>query len=216
MRAPARALLRIVMMIDSTHDFATHVAAHSGLSVDRCERASTVVLGRLGAYLGAPQRQLVADELPPALALAFLDPGNVAVPLEELVLGDDLEPGHARELIACVCRVLAEGLSTDALALLRHAASSDIRTLLVPPSPELVRDSIAPWRRDTLAMGRPGSQHPIAETPPDRTQAGSVSDDNPHAATKLSTTPGTTQERRHESLSDADPNPKHPLSGSRR
>lgn len=202
-------------MIDTTRDFATHVAAHAGLAMERCERATTIVLGRLGAYLARPQRQLVADELPPGLAMALLDPGDLAVPLEELVLSHDAAPGHARELIASVCRVLSEALSQEALDALRDVVPADLAAMLQRPAPEIIRDPVAPWERDTIATGRPGSHHPVAEVPANRTQTDSVASPDPHGSTKLSGAVGPTQERRNETLSSADPSPSRPLSGSR-
>ena len=203
-------------MIDTTRDFATHVAAHAGLPSERCEHVATIVLRRLGSYLGRPQRQVVADELPPALALAFLEGGGLALPLDELVAGPDGTLGQAHELIASVARVLAEVLSNEALDALQNAVPAELAAMLDRPARELIHEPVAPWRRDTLATGRPGSHQPIAETAPPRTQSNAVAADDPHAATKLSAAHGTTQERRGETLATGNPDPKHPLSGSGR
>ena len=114
--------------------------------------------------------------------------------------------GPAREVVASVCKVLAEELSDDALELLHRALPGSLADLLVrPDAVELEDHPGLAHRRDTLAEGRPGSHHPVTEARSDRTQAGSVASDNPHADTKLSASEGTTQEREHETIADGHP-----------
>jgi uncharacterized protein (DUF2267 family) len=200
----------------STASFVSHVAGHAGVSSDRAEGVTRVVLNGLGAYLTPAYRQLVADELPAPLGEALLDSAGVAVPIEERVLGPGVTAGRTHELVASVCRVLAEELSTRALVALRAAVPIGIASLLATPSPELADAPPDRRRYETLADGRPGSRHPISDAPPTRWQTGSVSAANPHAATKLSSTPGTTQERRRETLASGRPGSAHSLAGRRR
>jgi hypothetical protein len=64
----------------------------------------------------------------------------------------------------------------------------------------------------TLATGRPGSQHPVSEAHPETAQERSVVNaENPHAETKLSSSRGTTQERRAETLATGAPGSHRPL-----
>ncbi|HEU0031722.1 MAG TPA: hypothetical protein VFQ53_13885 [Kofleriaceae bacterium] len=188
-------------MISSTADFASHVADHCGLPADQADHAARAVLAGIGPYLGPAHRQLVAEELPRELAAALLAIDDRAAPLETRVLELGFPITRAREVIASVGHVLAEELSSDALRVLRDDVPA-MQPFLDEPAPALDR---AAARAQTLATARPGSRHPISETPPPPAQTGSVADPNPHDATKLSSTSGTTQERRHESLADADP-----------
>jgi uncharacterized protein (DUF2267 family) len=200
----------------STDNFVSHVAGHAGVSLDRAERATRVVLAGLGAYLTPASRQLVADELPAPLDAALLEDQGVALPIEEQLIEPGITVGRAHELVASVCRVLAEELSTRALLVLCTAVPTAISSLLATPAPEIAARPSEPRRNETLATGRPGSRHPISETRPAARQTGSVADSNPHAGTKLSSTPGTTQERRHETFAEGRPGHDRSLAGSRR
>lgn len=203
-------------MIANTDDLVSHVAAHAGVSAARAERATHAVLSGIGAYLSAPCRQLVAAELPPALAAALLAGDGPEIPIIARVLEPGLTAGRAHELLASVCRVLVEELSAEAVLALRVGAPPGISALLAPAAPEAPPRAAPGAHRETLAAGRPGSRHPVSEARPPGTQTGSVAAENPHAATKLSSTTGSTQERRHETLAEGRPGAAHPLDGSRR
>jgi uncharacterized protein (DUF2267 family) len=203
-------------MIVTTDDFASHVVAHAGVATTLAARATPVVLAGIGAFLGPAARQLVASELPPELGAAVVAGSDLATPIEERVLAFEAKIGHARELIASVCRVLAEELSTEALAALHAAVPAKLAVLLdasatnaAPPPPGSNRP------RDTLADGRPGSHHPVSSAHRPGAQRESLAADNPHAATKLSSTTGTTQERHCETLAEGRPGPPYPITGSR-
>jgi uncharacterized protein (DUF2267 family) len=196
--------------------FIAHVADHAGVSIERAGRVTRIVLSGLGSYLTPAIRQLVADELPAPLGLALREGTGTAPPLEERVLEAGLAAGRARELVASVCRVLAEDLSTDALTALRAGMPSALAVLLATPTHGLATRSPEPRRSATLATGRPGSRHPISESRPVGDQAGSVAEANPHGGAKLSSTPGTTQERRHETFAEGQPGYDRSLAGSRR
>ena len=205
--------LGLVMSIAS---FVSHVADHAGVSRDRAEGVTRAVLRGLGGYLAPAYRQLVADELAAPLGAALFDNRGVTVPIEEWVIDPGITAGQAHELIASVCRVLAEELSTRTRLALRAAAPSGIASLLATPSPELTGAPPDRRRYETLAGGRPGSRHPISDVPATRSQTGSVSAANPHAATKLSSTPGMTQERSRETFASGRPGSELPLAGPRR
>lgn len=202
-------------MIVSSETFVEHVASHAGISSDRAATVVQQVLTGLGAYLPPPARQLLAEELPASLAPAIRD-GGIALPLEERVLAPGMSAGHARELIASVCRVLAEQLSPRALDAVREGVPARVADLLVSPADEQPRLPHEPRRAPTLANGRPGSSRPLSEARPARGHSESVAAPNPHGSTKLSSTTGTTQERLHESLAEGHIDPDKPVSGTRR
>lgn len=202
-------------MIARTADFASHVAAHAGISTRRAEQAALAVLHGLGGYLSRPSRELVAEELPPSLGAAVVEADDHSGQLEDRVLAPGETAGEAREIVASVFRVLAEELSTEAVGAISSSLPAGYARFFATPSEEL---ATPPGQRDdTLATGRPGSRHPIAEAQPDRTQTSSIAADNPHDETKLSSSPGTTQERRHETLAEGhEEDPDRTLSRTRR
>jgi uncharacterized protein (DUF2267 family) len=200
----------------SAETFIAHVADHAGISIEHAERVTRTVLSGLGSYLTPAIRQFIADELPVPLGRVFGEDVGVAVPLEEQVLEAGLTAGQARELVASVCRVLTEQLSTDALTALRTGVPPLLADRLVTPADDLTTPPPEPRRHATLATGRPGSAHPLSESHPTRNQAGSVAEDNPHGAAKLSSSPGMTQERQHETFAEGQPGYDRPLAGARR
>jgi uncharacterized protein (DUF2267 family) len=67
--------------------------------------------------------------------------------------------------------------------------------------------------RTTLAEGRPGSRHPLADARPEPAQEHSVArNEDPHRATKLSSASGLTQERQRDALATGRPGPRRPIS----
>ena len=204
-------------MIVTTEDFTSHVVAHAGVATGFAARVTRVVLAGIGGYLSPGGRQLVAGELPPALGAVVLAGSDLARPLEEHVLALDpdlpnLGPnlGHARELIASVCRVLVEELSTDALGAIRAAVPSTLAALLEPSTTSEAPPQAASGRpRDTLAEGHPRSHHPVSSAHGAGVQSESIAAGNPHAATKLSSTTGSTQERHHETIAEGRPGSPH-------
>lgn len=208
------------MMTATTDDLCSHVAAHAGVPIALAEQATRAVLAGMGRTLTPAGRELVADELPAGLGAVVLAGGSLATPIEEQVLELGVTTGQARELIASVCRVLVEELSSEAVDTLRVGIPAALAALLVAPVSDEPPPRPAPGgRRDTLAEGRPGSHHPLSDASSPAAQRGpqlgSIADDNPHAATKLSSTTGSTQERRRETLAEGHPEPSIPLSGGR-
>ena len=209
-------------MIATTDDLCSHVAAHAGVPIALAERATRTVLAGIGGTLTPAGRELMADELPAGLGAAILAGGSLATPIEDHVVALGVTLGQARELIASVCRVLVEELSSEAIEALRVGVPNALSALFVEPVTPVTpvtdepppRQALDP-RHDTLADGRPGSQHPLSDGPGRGAQHGSIADDNPHAATKLSSTPGSSQERRRETLSEGHPGARYPLSSGR-
>lgn len=200
----------------TSNDFISHVADHAGAPADRAGRATRAVLAGIGSYLSASHRQLIADELPPALATALLADPGVGTPIAERVLAPGITAGRARELIASVCRVLAEELSAEAVRALRGCLPPDLAALLEPAARERTARIAPGARRETLAAGHPGSRQPASEASAQRTQTESIAAENPHAATKLSSTAGSTQERRHETLAEGRPGSARSIADARR
>lgn len=210
----------------TTEDLCSHVAAHAGVPLALAERATRAVLAGLGGTLTPAGRELVADELSTGLGAEILAGGSPATPIEDRIRGLGATAGQARELIASVCRVLVEELSSEAVDALRIGAPAALTRLLVAPLHDEPPPRPAPapaGGRDTLAEGRPGSHHPLSEASgraaphgaPRGPQRGSIADDNPHAATKLSSAPGSVQDRRRETLAEGHPGARAPLSGGR-
>jgi uncharacterized protein (DUF2267 family) len=200
----------------TSNDFISHVADHAGASADRAGHATRAVLAGIGSYLSASHRQLIADELPPALAAALFTDHGIGTPIAERVLAPGITAGRARELIASVCRVFAEELSAEAVRALRGCLPPDLASLLDPAPPERIAHTALGERRETLAGGRPGSRQPASESSAQRTQTESITAENPHAATKLSSTTGSTQERRRETLAEGRPGSARSIADARR
>lgn len=175
----------------SADAFIANVAGHAGISAERAERVTRIVLSGLGSYLAPATRQWIGDELPAPLAHMLREASSAAALLEQRVLATtDVTAGRARELIASVCRAVSEALSIDAVRALRAAAPEAFAALLVRSSPEVNALRLAPRRGRTLATGRPGSTHPISEAAP--RPFGSVADASPHADRERSSAPGRT------------------------
>jgi uncharacterized protein (DUF2267 family) len=151
------------IMLLRIDQLASHVAAHAGVSTPLADYALRAVLTGIGGYLSPAFRQLIAEELPPPLAHSLQSAANERRPLEDRVQLTGMSQGHTRELIASVCKVLAEELSDEALRALCTALPPATAVLFVPSSPPLDRPYV-PYHR----------------------QANSVAEPNPHADYKLS------------------------------
>lgn len=123
--------------------------------------------------------------------------------------------GFGLEHAMVACAVLGDALDDETKTrLVRHLGPAWAR-LFEPPRdepgelpPHGVRQHEDEPER-SLSGGRPGARRPLAESNPDRAQSQSVArTDNPHGATKLSSTRGTTQEREHDTIADAQRAPR--------
>jgi len=145
---------------------ASHVAAHAGVSTELADYALRAVLAGIGSYLSPAFRQLVSEELPPALGTALSSAIGERRPIDDRVQLAGMSRGQTRELVASVCRVLAEELSEDAVRALRASLPATVALLFVPASADLLHES--PLHR----------------------QADSVAESNPHGDIKLSSSRG--------------------------
>lgn len=173
-----------------------------------------------------------------AHALAAALPAVTAAPLARVVQG---ETHDARSFIARVSALaaiplpaavegtqvalaaLAEVLSDELLMRVRKQLHPEVALAFAPRVDDLAPET--PERHfqpeppriphNTLASGRPGSEHPVAEARPQTAHVHSVArSDAPHADSKLSSARGLTQEREHESLAAGrPPGPERPVSG---
>jgi uncharacterized protein (DUF2267 family) len=175
-------------MLVRIQELASHVAAHAGVSEPVAEYALRAVVTGIGGYLSPRARQLIGEELPEPLVTALGSATGDRRAIEERVQLTGLSPAQIHELVASVCRVIAEELSDEAVRTLTAALPQATAALFVPASP------------------------PIPHTVRRPAQAGSVGEPNPHGETKLSSAPGTTQEREHETLAEGRPGPRRRIS----
>lgn len=194
------------------------VAMHTGLAdAAEVERTVDAVLEVLGQRLSWPALQALADDLPAPWAERLRDGAHgqdfMLADFHERV-ADRLEVplGESVERAGVVCQVLAEALAPGTLHRLRETLPESLSALLTPREAEERFEYVHldPSRR-TLAEGRPGSRHPVADFAPERAHSQSVlRADNPHGDTKLSSAHGLTQEREHETLATGRPRGRHP------
>jgi hypothetical protein len=144
----------------------------------------------IGGHLTPAFRQLVAEELPDPLSTLVRSAVDDRTPIGDRVQVNGMSPGQTRELVASVCRVLAEEMSAEALEAMTTSLPGSIATLFVPSSPEVHHEPAPLLHRQTNWIGEP----------------------NPHGETKLSSAPGTTQEREHETLAEGRPGAKRKIS----
>lgn len=199
--------------------------AEAGLA-DRAsaERALRLTLSVLGQRLTDDEALALCACLPEDLAriveqseYSDYDGAFDAVELYDRVRRRAKQPaGVVHEQVNIVLAAIGRDLDDDVRRRLVRALPAPIGDMLVPrhlaPPPPHVAPSHAP-PLSTLAGGRPGSRHPIAEAGPSRGQTHSVAaNDDPHAETKLSSSRGLTQERMRESLATGHPPaPARPL-----
>jgi uncharacterized protein (DUF2267 family) len=163
-------------MANRSEALSSRVAAHAGVSSPLADYALRAVLAGIGGYLSPAFRQLIAEELPDALASAVASGNGDRRPIEERVQLTGMTKTQTHELLTSVCRVLTEELSSEAVRAIVGAVPPAIGAMFVPSSPGVPPRS------------------------PRRRQADSVNEPNPHAETKLSSAPGTSQERELETL----------------
>ena len=140
-------------------------ASHAGVTEEFAASIEPEIIAGIASHLTPARRELVASELPEQLAAAMRRDDLRAMPIEERILGPSISLGRAHELVASLCRALAEVLSIEAVAALRSSLPTELATWLDPPTLAIVDGATRPTR--TLASGRPGSSHPISEAHPD-------------------------------------------------
>ncbi len=203
----------------STQTLIEHVQSGGIADWAVARRAVGATLAVLGSRLHDHDASTLAARLAPELA-RIVEAEEYAADFDADELYERVRQrtgapaGQAREQTDIVLRALGEVLDAREIARLERVLPERIvrglrgrEEVEVPP----YRVSAPPPRRNTLAEGRPGSAHPIAEAAPPSGQLHSVaSNEAPHAETKLSSSHGLTQERLDETLATGRP-PKGPL-----
>ena len=184
-----------------------------GLADDHhARRAIVLTLEALGAHVPSPEREALARAMPLGLARAVSverqrGPAQAERLYRAVARAEQATRGAAREHVQIVLGALGELLPEEIERRVERAVEPSIADLMrgaghlsiEPPPYGIARSS----RHHTLATGRPGSEHPVSESPPPGPQLESVAAENPHGESKLSSATGETQEREEESLATA-------------
>ncbi|MCC6557144.1 MAG: DUF2267 domain-containing protein [Polyangiaceae bacterium] len=210
--------------------FLEEVARRGGFGArGEVERAIEATTRALRARLVDDEAEALARGLPEEAARALREgayEGDFGV--DELYRrvgeAEGVARGFGAEHAQAVCEVIAEALDGGTLERLRRHLAGELAALFQarepagePPAPERLGFEEAPGQGTTLASGRPGSGHPLSEAHPERAHEHSVArEENPHGDTKLSSSPGLTQERLGETLATGKPGPTRPVSGAKR
>lgn len=202
------------------------VAARGALeSTAAAERAVEATLAGLAEVLVDLDATVIASRLPQPWSSLMANAAGRELGLDEfyarVAAREGVAPSVALEHAQVVCLALAEALDPDARAHLTlhlepawHGLFS--RRPEQPPGFELhgaARRRVAPGSGTTLATGKPGAHHPLSEAGPAHSQS-VVGAENPHAATKLSSSPGPEPEREGRTLASGRPGSDRPLSES--
>ena len=203
-------------MIDAAH-LVTRVAARTGApSLDAARRAVEATVDLLGTQLTAAEAKVLAADLPTEL-VAWVRGAQSAdrsgeETLAHLAAQESIPRAAAVEYAHVVCQVLAEEVPAETRALLSRRLPAPWCELFharsAPPPPAPLHHAPPPGAGHTLASGRPGSQHPVADHGAERAHAGSlVRDDNPHGSEKLSSAAAPDDE-----IATARPDPRRRIS----
>lgn len=211
-------------------ELVTEIQSHGGFAErTEAERALLATVAVLADQLDESMRRAMTEELPSPLAQKLRRVRRPPIPpathpeefYRRVARRERVRIGRAIEHAQVVCQVLGENLSDARRTRLRHYLPSEVADLFVPrppfpPPPEhpLPTSWIQSPEGNTLATGRPYSHHPISESRPERAHTHSVArSDDPHAATRLSSSRGLTQERLGETLATGRPGSRRPISG---
>jgi uncharacterized protein (DUF2267 family) len=182
-------------MLLRIEQLASHVAAHAGVSRALAEYSLRAVVIGIGAYLSPDSRRLIAEELPAPLVGALESAVDDRKPIEDRVQLTGMTDGQTRELVASVCRVLAEELSDDAVHVLIASLPAKISTMFVRASADVQRAELHHHQSHSVRHPNPHGDIKLSTAEPrpfdvKRTnrQADSVNEANPHAIDKLSST----------------------------
>lgn len=203
------------------------VRDHAGLaSVDEAGLVTANVVARIGALLSDHDRHAMAPALARPLADALVrEEPEQELPFDALIRRvareGALPVGVALEHTHVVCQALARTLGDDVTEFLRARLPDDVADLLsadrptmsMPPRFAPERVSAAVVGGNTLATGRPGSNHPVSESPFGLGHSGSVARaPNPHGDRKISSAGGPQRGGRGSTLARGKPGPTRPIS----
>jgi uncharacterized protein (DUF2267 family) len=211
-------------------DLVAEVQRRGGLeSVTEAERAVAVTARVLGECLLPDEAAPVAAALPERVAArvragVYSHDFDIEEMYDRVARGEGSGRRFGAEHAQVVCQVLAESMP-EALRtrLSRHlgpgyAGLFEPRLPLSrPPRPVRTTPPVESGRGSTLATGRLGARHPLAEGQADRAHAESIaSSPDPHGETKLSSSHGLTQERLGDTLADGHPGPVATIADTKR
>jgi uncharacterized protein (DUF2267 family) len=192
---------------------------------ETAERALQATIAVLGERFTNDESRALAtmlpDELGHVLDAASHESDFDASELYRRVWRRDgrLSLGMAKEHADIVLRALGDALDDDLRGRLVRALPPPTQDLwrapvrgAPPPHPQASSKRAPPVT--TLAIGHPGSRHPLSESAPPAGHSHSIArSDEPHADTKLSSSHGLTQEDLGETLATGHPpGPARPIS----
>lgn len=179
-------------------------------------RALEATLKAFAQCLTPHEAQRLANELPAPASqwIANAEHCETFGPIElhhRVSAQEGVETTFAMEHAQVALEAMVEAISGEARQWISHRLG-DAWSRLLQPRPSvtsLSRRPAGPHQPEephTLAEARPGSSHPVSESAPPR-HTDSVSDDNPHGDTKIS----SGGDVHSEPLSSAKPGSKHSL-----
>lgn len=181
------------------------------------ETSMEATLEAIAGHLARADRESVADQLPGSFGAVVTRPGRFpAAGVNELcarvAASAEISQGRAVEYVQAAGAALAGLLAEETRELLVRRLPGEWSALFVPSARAAEADlppGTEPPHGHTLATGRPGSLHPLAEAGPHGAQAESVAAAaNPHADRKLSSGSGPGPDN---PLATGRPGSEHPL-----
>ena len=204
----------------------SRVCSNTALPESDADGAIRDTLLELRARLTEDEAALLSDGLPDEEHRAILRRPSGAVaraPADKDALFAGVaerlgvEKSIAAEIATAVCTGLACTASHDALTRLRRDLPPAFAVLFELPvklgEPEAYEHGRV---TTTLASGRPGSAHAVADSPPPAGQANTVATSNPHGDTKLSSAPALRQGRLRDDIASGTAGSTRPLSRAER
>jgi uncharacterized protein (DUF2267 family) len=190
----------------SFDSFLGRVMRTGGLGAKDAHRATFATLRALGEVLDEPIVLAMRAALPHKMGNMFLANAPRHPPSElyaRVASHEERSLGISKEHAETVCRILGTVLDQDLLTrigkdigrpeLFESRPWSDVPPYGIQEPPRA--------EKHTLATGKPGYEHPIAEAAVVDAHLHSVArSEDPHADTKLSSASGLTQERTHQTL----------------
>lgn len=182
-------------MLDEGH-LVVRIADDVGAGrTDEARRALLITLEALAGSLAHAEVEALADELPAHLAAAVRRGGGrrgvSADPFGDVAAREGVPRALAIEYAHVACQALAASLGDEVRAMLARALAPPWRELFhereasAPPPPPHHAPPVGEGH--TLATGRPGSHHAVADHGIERAQADSVvRQADPHEGDKLS------------------------------
>ena len=196
-----------------------------GIDPELADRGLWATVHALGPSVQPEDRRALPAHVPQRIRDAIAAARYVG-PLDEEALYEGVARrvpttiGHAREMAQVVLRLLSARVGPELRGRLAHHAGPSMAWLWAQPprpDPAPVRPRAAPppGHGHTLASGRPGSLHPLADAGPLGHADSIARSENPKGDRKLSSAHGTTAEQKHRTLAEGQPGSDHAISEER-